>query len=63
MSKKTQIANIILSMTHSELDLMANDFIEMQSNAEDDGSGWNLESKTAFYDMLRTWAKGLGSLE
>jgi hypothetical protein len=42
---------------------MASDFVEMQSNSEDDGSGWNLESKSAFADMLRSWAKGLGSME
>ena len=63
MSKKTQIAKLIRAMKGDELMTMANDFVEMQSNAEDDGSGFNLESHASVSRMLRSWAKGLGSME
>jgi hypothetical protein len=63
MSKKTQVAKIILSMTRADVVAMANDLVDMQSNAKDDGPGWNLESSLEFAHMLRTWARGLGSIE
>ena len=40
MSKKTQIAKLILAMTYVEREKMASDFVEMQSNAADDGCGF-----------------------
>ena len=63
MSKKTQIAKLILAMTDREREAMAKDFVEMQSNAEDDGSGWDLSSKKYFANMLHDWAEGLGGME
>ena len=36
MSKKTQIAKLIRAMKGDELMTMANDFVEMQSNAADE---------------------------
>lgn len=63
MSKKTQVAKLILSMTTKERIAMASDIVEMQSNAEDDGSGFSLDNKLDVSLLLREWAKGLGSME
>lgn len=63
MSKKTQIANLILAMTQKERLLMADDFAKMQRNADDDASGWELDNTRSFSNMLKFWAKGLGSME
>jgi hypothetical protein len=63
MSKKTQIAKIIRGMTSGELVIMADDLVSMQSAAEDDGSKWKLKTKGDWHAFLRSWAKGLGSME
>jgi hypothetical protein len=60
MSKKTQIAKLILSMTHAELNEMAADITEIASNAADEGADYSLDRKTDVYVILRHWAKGLG---
>ena len=66
MSKKTEAARIIATMDHAQLVAMANDFIEMDSNAMDDGSVWKMHSATGprgLAAMFKAWAKGLGSME
>jgi hypothetical protein len=63
MSKKTQIAKLILAMKTQELLFMGDDFRSMQSEAEDDGSEWRLDTSKDWAKMLHSWAEGLGSME
>jgi predicted nuclease of restriction endonuclease-like RecB superfamily len=63
MSKKTQIAKLILEMTVTERWKMAADIVDLQSNAADDDDGYQLDNKVSVSNMLRDWAKGLGSME
>jgi hypothetical protein len=63
VNKKSDIAKAILLLPHDELAAMADDFVEMKTEAEDDGSSWKLNTKNQWMKLLRTWASGLGSME
>lgn len=56
MAKKAKVAELVKSMTSAEREDIAQGFIDMQSNASDDGSGWKWGDAKSMSNMLKVWA-------
>ena len=60
LSAKSQLAEIIKSMTYQELIDVANDLVEMQKGAREDGWDWKpneTHGEFGMANMLISWAE------